>query len=77
MEKRTKKKPSANKRRCKQPMFAYPTPEEAVILKRGMARTGESESRFLIESGLLRARVVEDRAQRELSQAHALISTQA
>jgi hypothetical protein len=56
--------------------YAYPSPEEAQALRRGQRITGESESRYLIEGGLLRAKVVADRRTREFSRAAEIDSNQ-
>ena len=57
------------KRRHPTAMAAYPTKQEATTLEKGRRITGESESRFLIEGGLLRAKVIQDRLETERARA--------
>ena len=53
-------------------MGAYPTDREYQVLRKAIGITGESESRYLIEGGLLRAQVVQDRRTKERETANAL-----
>jgi len=53
-------------------MFCRMTAEEHGAISEGIALTGESQSRFVVQSCLLRAKVVKERAQTEADRAHEL-----
>jgi uncharacterized protein (DUF1778 family) len=53
-------------------VFCRITAEERAAISEGIALTGESQSRFVGQSCLLRAKVVKERAQIEADRAHEL-----